>query len=154
MYHRGVPIVTIAIIMAAPACLTGCAAGPSFCRPAPPSVDRYTATPLPATTAGPQQALLIDGPVPAHWWTLFNSPALDAFEDEALKANPDLKAAEAALRQARELYLAQRGTLFPEVDFAGASTRSRNSSTIAPPLANNAMTYTLYQAQMNLSYDP
>ena len=97
MHRRRLPIVTIAIAMVAPDCLAGCAAGPTFQRPALPSVDRYTAAPLPATTAGPQQALLIDGPVPAHWWTLFNSPALDAFEDEALKANPDLKAAEAAL---------------------------------------------------------
>jgi NodT family efflux transporter outer membrane factor (OMF) lipoprotein len=154
MYHRGFPIATIAIALVVTVSLSGCAAGPTFHPPAPPSVDRYTAAPLPATTAGPAQALLIDGPVPAHWWTLFNSPALDALEDEALKANPDLKAAEAALRQARELYLAQRGTLFPEVDFGGFGTRNRTSDVVAPFLSNNAKAYTLYQTQLSLSYDP
>jgi NodT family efflux transporter outer membrane factor (OMF) lipoprotein len=153
MDRRRLPIIAVIITMAAAEFVTGCAAGPAFQPFGPPSVDRYTATPLPGTTAGPRQTLLIDGRIPAHWWTLFNSPALDAFEDEALRANPDLEGAEAALRQARELYLAQRGTLFPQVDFAGAGTRNRTSSTIAPVLSNNAKAYTLYQAQLNLSYD-
>jgi NodT family efflux transporter outer membrane factor (OMF) lipoprotein len=131
-----------------------CSVGPNFHRPAAPAAAGYTAQPLPTQTTGPAaQRFLVGGPVAARWWTLFGSPGLDALEDEALKANPDLKSAEAALRQARELYLAQRATLWPTVDLAASATRAKNSDTIAPPLANNAQSYALYQGQLNLSYD-
>jgi len=134
--------------------VAACTVGPNFHRPAPPQADHYTARALPPQTAGPAtQRFLAGGPVAARWWTLFGSPELDALEDEALKASPDLKSAEAALRQARELYLAQRATLWPTVDLAANATRAKNSDTIAPPLANNAQSYALYQGQLNLSYD-
>ena len=140
--------------LAASALVAACVVGPNFHRPAPPSARAYTAQPLPAQTAGPApQRFLVGGPVAARWWRLFGSPELDALEDEALKANPDLQSAEAALRQARELYLAQRATLWPTVALAASATRAKNSDTIAPPLANNAQSYALYQGQLNLSYD-
>jgi NodT family efflux transporter outer membrane factor (OMF) lipoprotein len=139
---------------AATALVAACSVGPNFHRPAPPSAASYTAQPLPAQTAAPAaQRFLAGGPVAARWWALFGSPELDALEDEALKSNPDLKSAEAALRQARELYLAQRATLWPTVDLAANATRAKNSDTIAPPLANNSQSYALYQGQLNLSYD-
>jgi NodT family efflux transporter outer membrane factor (OMF) lipoprotein len=136
------------------ALVAACSVGPNFHRPAPPSASGYTAQALPAQTIGPApQRFLAGGPVAARWWTLFGSPDLDALEDDALKANPDLKSAEAALRQARELYLAQRAALWPTVNLAANATRAKNSDTIAPPLANNSQNYTLYQGQLNLSYD-
>jgi len=140
--------------LAAAALVAGCTVGPNFHRPAPPSAASYTAQPLPPQTAGPSpQRFLAGSPVAARWWTLFGSAQLDALEDEALKANPDLKTAEAALRQARELYLAQRATLWPTVTLAANATRAKNSYTIAPPLADNAQSYGLFQGQLNLSYD-
>lgn len=90
----------------------------------------------------------------ARWWTLFGSARLDALEDEALKANADLAAAQAALKQARELYLAQRAALFPTVQLAANALRAHNSDTIAPPLANNAQSYGLYTAQLDIAYAP
>jgi len=92
--------------------------------------------------------------VAARWWTLFGSARLDALEDEALKANADLASAQAALKQARELYLAQRAALFPTVELAANGLRAHNSDTIAPPLANNAQSYGLYTAQLNIAYAP
>ena len=132
--------------------LAACAVGPEFHTPAPPSVDRYTpaATALPAL--GADRRFVQGGAVDARWWTLFGSPVLNAMEDEALKSNADLKAAEAALRQARETYLSQRSALFPAVSLAAGATRAKNSLTIAPPLADNSEDYTLYQGQLNLSY--
>jgi NodT family efflux transporter outer membrane factor (OMF) lipoprotein len=140
---------------AALALLAACAVGPNFHRPAPPAATGYTPEALPTETTGPApQRFLVGGPVAARWWTLFGSPDLDALEAEALSANPDLKSAEAALCQARELYLAQRATLWPSVDLAASATRAKNSGTIAPLLSNNSQSYTLYQGQLNLSYDP
>ncbi|HMA50734.1 MAG TPA: histidine kinase, partial [Magnetospirillaceae bacterium] len=51
--------------------LAACAVGPDFERPAPPTVQSYTATPLPAQTFAAGQDL------PAEWWTLFHSDKLD-----------------------------------------------------------------------------
>jgi NodT family efflux transporter outer membrane factor (OMF) lipoprotein len=142
----------LAAIAAAPCLLAACTVGPNFHRPAPPAADHYTAQPLPAQAGG--QQFMAGGAVAARWWTLFSSPPLDALEEQALKANPDLQSAQAALRQAHELYLAQRATLWPTVALDANGLRSKNSATIAPVLANNAEVYTLYQGQLNLSYDP
>jgi NodT family efflux transporter outer membrane factor (OMF) lipoprotein len=141
--------------LALPALLlvAGCAVGPDFHTPAPPAVSRYSPAETPSATSGiPMQRMVVGAPVAARWWTLFNSPRLDALEEEALKANPDLKSAQAALRQARETYLADRAALFPEVSLGLNATRAKNSLTIAPVLANNSEYYTLYQGQLTLSY--
>ncbi len=53
--------------------------------------------------------------IPGEWWTLFHSPQLDTLVREALRANPDIDAAQAALRQARENFYAQQGSLFPTI---------------------------------------
>jgi NodT family efflux transporter outer membrane factor (OMF) lipoprotein len=129
--------------------LCGCVVGPNFHRPAPPTASGYT----PRTLAGPaDQPFHYGAAVDAKWWTRFGSPRLDAYEDEALKANADLAAAEAALRQAREVYLSQAASAYPTVTLTGDAQAAKNSATIAPPLANNAEYYTLYQAQLNLLY--
>jgi NodT family efflux transporter outer membrane factor (OMF) lipoprotein len=132
--------------------VSGCAVGPNFQPPAAPPVDRYTAAPPPSVTVGAPQRFLPGGPVATRWWTLFGSDELDRLEAEALKNNADLETAEASLRQARELYLSQRASLWPTVGLTGSAGRAKNSLTIAPPLANNSEYYTLYQGQLNLSY--
>jgi NodT family efflux transporter outer membrane factor (OMF) lipoprotein len=140
--------------------LCGCAVGPNFRTPPPPAADRYTSAPLPARTAsagagaggGATQRFDVGSPVAERWWTLFGSPWLDALEDEALKANPDLQSARAALTQARELYLAQRAAQFPTADLTFNALRARNSATIAPVLNSNAELYSLYTAQLNVAY--
>jgi NodT family efflux transporter outer membrane factor (OMF) lipoprotein len=90
--------------------------------------------------------------VASRWWTLFGSADLDRLEDEALTNNSDLAAAEAALHQAREIYLAQRASLWPNVALAANALGAKNALAIAPPLADNSEYYLLYQGQLNLSY--
>ena len=88
--------------------LAGCAVGPNFHRPPAPAVTGYTTEALPAEMAasnvagGGPQRLAMGGDVVGQWWTLFGSAPLDALVEQALSANPDLAAAKAALRQARE----------------------------------------------------
>src|SRR5271156_1700577 len=95
--------------------LGGCTVGPNFVRPVAPDVTRYTETPLAPTAsaanlAGGETQRFLDGQdIPGEWWALFESPALNALVERALKANPDLKSAEAALTVAHENVLAQRG---------------------------------------------
>ncbi len=93
--------------------------GPDFQRPAPPSVKAYTKTPLPGLSISPEaadgssQQLLEGRDIPAQWWTLFHSPALNHLVEQALKSNPSLEAAQATLRQAQENVYAARGALYP-----------------------------------------
>jgi NodT family efflux transporter outer membrane factor (OMF) lipoprotein len=147
--RRALPGVALA------AALAGCAVGPDFKTPASPSATAYTPATLPAQTAAgpePAQRFAPGSPVTPRWWTELGSARLDALEDEALRANPDLQSARAALTQAREAWLAQRASQLPTVQLDGSALRARNSAAIAPPLSSNAQLYSLYNAQFNVAY--
>lgn len=139
--------------------LASCAVGPNFKTPAPPPVERYTPRPLPAETAsaptldGAAQRFVVGEDIPAAWWSLFQSRALDALIERSLKANPTIDAARAALRQANELTAAQRGALFPSVDVGYSVSRQKNAiGTLAPTLSNGVELFTLHTAQLSVSY--
>ena len=133
--------------------LGACAVGPDFKTPAPPAAKAYPADPSAALAADAQrQALHPGAPTPDRWWTAFGSPQLDALVDEALAANPDLKSADAALRQAREQLAAQRGALLPSLDAGYQAQRSKDSATVSPVLADNVEPYSLHTTQVNVSY--
>ena len=148
--------------LAALATLSLCACvGPNFHRPAPPTVERYTVDPLPAATAaaegpgGAAQRFLTDQEVPRDWWKLFGSAELDSLVSAALHANPDVRSAQAALRQALENTAAQRGALFPSV--LGSFDASRNLNAVgvlAPNLASGTALYNLFTPQVTVSYVP
>jgi outer membrane protein TolC len=96
------------------AAVASCAVGPDFHPVAAPAVSGYTSKPLPARTAsadvigGDPQSLQPGGDIPGQWWSLFHSAQLDRLIDEALKANPNLAAAQAALHEAQENAAAER----------------------------------------------
>jgi NodT family efflux transporter outer membrane factor (OMF) lipoprotein len=141
------------------AVLSACAVGPNFHPPAPPSDSTYgkAQQAMPATLgAGTDTQRLVAGlAIPEQWWTLFQSPKLNHLVEEALRANPDVDAAKAALRQAHELYLAQWTNLLPTVDggFNGTRARYPIGSITAPTVASDP-TYNLYTAQLSVSYLP
>jgi NodT family efflux transporter outer membrane factor (OMF) lipoprotein len=135
--------------------------GPNFHRPAPPRVDRYTAGSLPSETAaapgpgGEAQRFLAEKEVPRDWWTRFGSEELDALVIEALRANPSVQAASAALRQAQENTAAQRGSYYPSVQAGFDATRQRDAvGVLAPNLASGTALYNLYTPQVTVSYVP
>jgi NodT family efflux transporter outer membrane factor (OMF) lipoprotein len=139
----------------------GACVGPSFHRPAPPSVDRYTVEPLPPQTAsalgpgGAAQMFLAGAAVPRDWWTRFGSPELDALVAEALRANPNVQAAQAALRQAMENTAAQRGSYFPAVQGGFDASRELDAvGVLAPNLTSGAALYNLYTPQVTVTYVP
>ena len=143
--------------------LAACAVGPNFNRPAPPAAADYGNSPSQGTTAsapgtgGEAQQFVRDLDIPGEWWTLFRSPALTTMVEQALKANPNMDAAKAALRQAQELYKAQRATLFPAVQGGFDAQRAKNATgTLANPtdLPQTNPYFNLFTAQLNLSYMP
>jgi len=141
--------------------VAGCTVGPDFQRPPPPQATSYTPAKLPAQTAsadapeGAAQRFVTDMDVAGQWWTLFRSEPLNALITQALQRNPNLAAAQAALRQAREEVYAQRGQYFPTVT-AGLSA-SRNLTPIAalsPASASGNPYYSLITPQLSVSFVP
>jgi NodT family efflux transporter outer membrane factor (OMF) lipoprotein len=79
---------------------------------------------------------------------------LDRLVDQALKNNADVRAAEAALRAARETYAAQQGAYYPTLDAQYNVTRQQASTTPATPLTSGQNIFTLHTAQLNIGYAP
>src|ERR1700729_3803079 len=108
-------VLCLALLVAA------CTVGPDFRAPAPPASTRVTEAPVPdrtvaaATPGGDSQSLTSDRDIPGDWWALFHSPQITELVTRALKANPDVAAAQATLRQAKETMRAEQGALMPAV---------------------------------------
>jgi NodT family efflux transporter outer membrane factor (OMF) lipoprotein len=138
--------------------VSGCAVGPDFHRPAPPTVSGYTRAPLSPQTAtaeapgGEAQRFRPDQDVGDQWWTLFQSPGLNAVVETALQANPTIASAQAALRQARAVVDAQRGFFYPTVQGSFTGTRQQTSGTLSPVLNSPTTTFNLYTAQVTVGY--
>ncbi|MDE2154672.1 MAG: efflux transporter outer membrane subunit [Xanthomonadaceae bacterium] len=152
-------VLRVAAVLAA-ALVAGCAVGPDFKKPAPPQVGSYTTGPLPVTASsanvvgGEAQRFAGGGEIPADWWKLFHSSALDSLIEQSLKNNPDLKAAQAALSVARENVLAQRGTYYPSVTGSFSASRQKQSELISPTPDANIFQYSLFTPQVSVSYVP
>lgn len=134
--------------------------GPDFEKPAPPDVHAYTPQPLSTTVAtanvagGEAQRFVPGGEMSGDWWTLFHSQPLNALIDEALKNNHDLKAAQAAIRVAREHVFAQQGAYYPSVSGNYAASRQKQSASLSPTPNDNAFQYNLFTPQLTISYVP
>lgn len=92
------------------ATLTACAVGPNYHRPAAVistsfKENRGWVPATPAQIPGNQQ-----------WWTIYNDPVLDSLESQVEVSNENLKAAEAAYRNATQVVDEVRGQLLPDVN--------------------------------------
>jgi len=140
--------------------LAGCAVGPNFKRPGAPQVGGYTPAPITITSStanvpgGEAQHIVEGRDISGEWWKLFHSEALDDLIAQSLKANPDLKAAQAALVVARENVKAQRGAYYPSVAVSFAADRSKTSSVVSPFTASGALYYSLFTPQVSVSFVP
>jgi len=154
------PLSGAMVAVAAVALVSGCAVGPDFRRPAAPALTSYARPSLAAQTAasnvagGEAQRFVPDQELSSQWWTLFQSPPLNALIEQALKASPTLVAAQAALRQALELVYAQRGAYYPTIQASFSPSRQKASGNLSPPLSGPELAFNLYAAQATLSLTP
>jgi NodT family efflux transporter outer membrane factor (OMF) lipoprotein len=138
--------------------LSSCAVGPNFKSPDAPadaSNNSYTPTALPTQTtaaggaAGVAQNFAFGQDIPAQWWTLFHSEALDQMIRSALQQSPNMAAAQAALRLAKENLKAESGTLlYPNVSGQLGAERQR----AAAGSATGSGVFNLVNASINVSY--
>jgi NodT family efflux transporter outer membrane factor (OMF) lipoprotein len=136
------------LALAALTALAGCSLAPHYERPAvpaPPATykeagDWKVATPEDTAPRGP-------------WWDMFQDADLNALEAQVTSANQNLRAALAALEEARAQTRIARSSWFPTLTASAAATRSRvsfNSPSFAP---GKPSTYNLFTAGADLSYE-
>jgi len=139
--------------------LGACAVGPDFQRPGAVGPGTYIESPLPrpvvspeSSIAGETQNLRAGNDLVHDWWTLFRSEPLNQLVEQALRENPGLAAASAALRQAQENLKAGQGSLLmPAVNGQFGATRERVSGAQLG-LPQLSSTFSLFNAQVNVSY--
>ncbi len=141
------------------AALSACAAGPDFHSPAPPATEHYTRVPQPVDTVaspgsgGNAQTFNAEQDLPADWWTLFHSQALDELIRQALIDSPTVQAAKATLQNAMETYKAQRGALlFPAVDAQLSASREREPGALIGEPQIPALLFNVFDASVNVTY--
>jgi len=137
---------------------SGCAVGPAYSPPQTPPVAQVTASALPPATNGAPgetdraQQFVDAQSMPAKWWQSFGSPEIDGLVEHALQKSPTIASAQAALRQAEESALAQRGAFWPSVQADYAPVRARSAQVLSSPLNSGASLYTLQTGQLSVGY--
>ena len=139
--------------------LAGCKVGPDFKHPPAPDATGYTPEPLPQQTVatntpgGNAQQFVRDQDIPGQWWILFHSEPLNRLIEQALRANPDLNAAQAALREAKENVAAGEGSLFPKASLSLQAERTAiNGVTSGQPKLQT--TLNVVTPTLSISYAP
>ncbi|MDI1352618.1 MAG: efflux transporter outer membrane subunit, partial [bacterium] len=147
-----------AVIITSCFLLYGCKVGPNFRSPPAPPVKGYTEAPLPKKTAhsdskgGNAQTFVTNEDIPALWWELFHSDAINQLIKKGLENNPSLVSAMAALHQAQENVTIQIGnSLLPAVSTTNYAERQRYS-TVAIGNGSKGFTFDLYNSAVNVSY--
>jgi NodT family efflux transporter outer membrane factor (OMF) lipoprotein len=140
--------------------VAGCAVGPDFQEPAAPDVAGYTKEPLKASSAsagsgeGQGQRFVNNLDLPGQWWETFHSRPMNDLVEDALKHNPDIEAAKAALRVAREDTEAQMGAFYPQVSGNYNSYTQKVAAPVSPPGVTTSDYLTLHTAELDISYTP
>lgn len=116
-------LLATASAIAGAASLAACSLAPDYQKPdlgAPmPTAFKETG---PWTPASPSD----DAPR-GDWWTVYGDATLNDLETRLDASNPTLAAALARYDESRALYAQARASLFPELDFSGHATRTRQS---------------------------
>ncbi|WP_458763917.1 efflux transporter outer membrane subunit [Cupriavidus basilensis] len=136
------------------ALLGGCAVGPDFVRPEPSVPASYTHDGDTARTApgdGVSQSFLEGATLPADWWRMFGSAALDGAMTRALAGNPTLQAAQANLRQSEAAMRAGAGVFYPQLDAAAGATRQA-ASPVRFGQAGPGTVFNLFSLSATVSY--
>jgi NodT family efflux transporter outer membrane factor (OMF) lipoprotein len=139
----------LVLTLAATGCTVGCMVGPDYRPPATQPPSQWS-EPLAGGETGRSADL-------TAWWRGFRDPELDSLVQRALRANLDLRIAQARVREARaERGLADAG-LGPQVDLQGSAAREKQSGnqplfgTLLPP--GTPLTSNAYQGGFDAAWE-
>jgi multidrug efflux system outer membrane protein len=120
--------------------IAGCSVQPKYERPA---------VELPQAWKQTAPRFAEDG----RWWRIYEDEVLDAFVEEGLKSNPDLRIAAARVDEARALAAEARSFLLPTVDAQGSAARERISTATPLVPAGVPREISNYRATLNIAYE-
>lgn len=151
--------------------MSGCAVGPNFQPAAAPDVTGYVKGKLASADPGketasvsgketapvPGQRFLSGADVSTRWWAAFKSQPLNELVRESVNHNPNLQAAEAAIKVANYNALAQRGLFFPQI--SGGTQQQQfliaNPQQVPPiPTIGPQSGFALFTNQLTVSFVP
>jgi NodT family efflux transporter outer membrane factor (OMF) lipoprotein len=107
------------------------------------TVSKALSSPAFSRGAWPQQ----------DWWRRFGDPQLDKLMDAALAGNPDIRIAEARVRQAEQIAAAAHGDLYPDISANAAVTYERFSKTWIFPPSIASSPKTQGEISLDIAYD-
>jgi NodT family efflux transporter outer membrane factor (OMF) lipoprotein len=145
------------------AVISGCAVGPNFQPESAPNANGYLPGKLASPTAdrsGPRVAAqhFVNGAdVSTRWWAAFKSQPLNDLIKQSVDHNPNLQAAEAAIKNAQYNALAQRGLFFPQLtgDSSSQNALFANPGQLPPiPTVGPQSQFTLFTNQLTVSFTP
>jgi NodT family efflux transporter outer membrane factor (OMF) lipoprotein len=146
-------------LLALGACTLGaCTMGPDFRSPDPPATGLYLAEDQPTNLVaanipgGETQRIVQNLDIPGQWWAVFHLRPLNDLIERSLTANPDIHAAQAALRAAQFNARAQRATLFPTLQAGVGASQNQVSNVLSPPTASGDFIYSLFTVGFTISY--
>jgi outer membrane protein, multidrug efflux system len=140
----GAPLTVIA--MAA----TCFAAGPKYQKPEV-TVPQNWQAPAPWREAAPKDSI-----AKGSWWTLFNDPELNQYEERAVGNNQTLKAAIARLAAARSFARISSSALYPQVSVNPSGQRERlsgNRPLLGGSSPTTPVTQNIFQIPFDLNYE-
>ncbi|MCC6535570.1 MAG: efflux transporter outer membrane subunit [Burkholderiales bacterium] len=125
--------------------LAGCAAvGPDYLAPRVDAPSAWHRVDSPAPTSTGEQAQDL-----ARWWTHFADPVLADLVERALIASPDVRTAQARLREARARRSLAGTELYPSATAAASVSRSRGSRE-----TGGGKRVELYEAGFDAAWEP
>ena len=135
------------VIAAAMGLLAACSVGPDYVRPTAEVPAAYK------EAEGWKQAEPKDHLIRGAWWEIFNSPELNALEEQVNVSNQNVALAEAQFRQARALVQVARAGYFPTVTAGVSATRLSRSgtTTIGSPVTSGTI-FNDYLLPVDLSW--
>lgn len=122
---------------------SGCAMGPKYKRPAVNS---------PAGFRGEEQ-VTTNSFADLPWWQVFNDEKLQELIRIALTNNYDLRIAFTRVEQAQTLVAQARSQLFPQINYGALAGRGKNVSPAGGVPVSDAATASIYEANVNASWD-
>jgi NodT family efflux transporter outer membrane factor (OMF) lipoprotein len=128
--------------------MSSCAVGPDY-HPAPPT--QAAEAPWVSTASSAETS----AEPPDSWWHLYHDQNLDTLLDEALRANTDLRVAEANLLASQAVLEGARDAYFPQTTAAAEATRGRDAGTdeILELTGRRPQTIWIYAAVLSVGYE-
>ncbi|WP_313250908.1 TolC family protein, partial [Stenotrophomonas indicatrix] len=116
-------------VLACALSLAGCVSGPDYTLPA----NAVAAAPAARRAfVSSHQPAYAQAELPDRWWQLYDDPRLDAYVSEALRANTDLRAADANLRRATAMVLQYRAEGSVSTDADASATLAHAGGYTSP----------------------